>query len=257
METLLKQIGLTAYEAKIYLTLLEFGRLDARVISDNSSVPKTAVYPNLKFLEDKGLITKFSGETMLFEAIQPKTAIPAYLEKKRNETLLLEKDLVTEAEQRFHKKQIEEKKEVVSLSVGKESSTAVYRELWGKAEDKIYMLGWRAHTIGNKYSFIPKLATFVKKGLDVRLIVTGNPKKKQWKLLQAIHDAGIKVRFVSIDNFSIVVVDGKECKITLKDYDLPEKFNVHVRDSSLAKAMESYFLTTWESAEKLNFEKIL
>ncbi len=66
--------GLTNYEAKIYLALLEKNYLSATEIARLTKVPRTCVYDDLKTLEQKGLCKSITGKTKLYSAVAPSLA---------------------------------------------------------------------------------------------------------------------------------------------------------------------------------------
>ena len=243
----LRQLGLTKYETKIYHTLLEYGKLPAQDIAKYSGVPPTAVYPNLKSLITKQLLQEFSGKIKIFAALEPETAFASFVEKKKKELFLLQQNLTLQAKQVQHKKELVSRQEVLRLSVGKEASEIIYKNFMSKAKNSLYILGWRMYTVGEKYSWLQRYKQLLQRGVDVRLILTGKP-EKQWELIKAYQNTGIKTKYLPLENFSLVICDGKECKITLKSKDLPEKINMHINDKDLAQAMHSYFLMSWEKA---------
>jgi len=57
----LKKLGLTEYEAKAYIALLEHGEADALEISRRSGVPRTRIYDILSKLESNGFIQGLKG----------------------------------------------------------------------------------------------------------------------------------------------------------------------------------------------------
>lgn len=69
---LLKKIGLTEYEAKVYLALVSKRMEGATRLSIESKVPRTKIYAVLESLEGKGWIKIYSGYPLLFRAIHPK-----------------------------------------------------------------------------------------------------------------------------------------------------------------------------------------
>ncbi|MCX8169169.1 MAG: hypothetical protein N3E39_03015 [Candidatus Methanomethylicia archaeon] len=75
----LKSFGLTEYEAKVYLALLERGELTAEEISSLSNVPLPRVYDVLNNLEKKGFVKIISGRPRRFECIEPKYAFQNYV----------------------------------------------------------------------------------------------------------------------------------------------------------------------------------
>jgi sugar-specific transcriptional regulator TrmB len=67
----IKRIGLTEYEAKAYLALLNTHLSTAAQVSEKSSVPRTKIYSVLESLQRKGWIRMYSGVPLLFKAIEP------------------------------------------------------------------------------------------------------------------------------------------------------------------------------------------
>lgn len=75
----LKSFGLTEYEAKVYLALLDRAELTAEEISSLSEVPLPRVYDVLESLEEKGFVKIISGRPRRFEAVEPKLAFQNYI----------------------------------------------------------------------------------------------------------------------------------------------------------------------------------
>lgn len=70
----LQGIGLTEYEAKVYLSLLNFHLSTANNVSERSSVPRTKIYSVLESLSVKGWVKIYSGVPLLFKAVDPREA---------------------------------------------------------------------------------------------------------------------------------------------------------------------------------------
>jgi len=75
----LKSLGLTEYEARVYLALLDRAELTAEEVSSLSNVPLPRVYDVLEALEDKGFVKVISGRPRRFEALDPKFAFKNYV----------------------------------------------------------------------------------------------------------------------------------------------------------------------------------
>ena len=71
MDTIiLKKIGLTDNEIKIYVTLLKIGSSTAYEISQKTGIYRVHVYDKLEQLMDKGLATYvYQGTKKIFQAI--------------------------------------------------------------------------------------------------------------------------------------------------------------------------------------------
>ncbi|GEM_PF-167398 len=71
----LKSLGLTRYEAQVYIGLLQFDGASATEIHEISGVPRASVYPVLDKLVHKGLVIVSNAVPKRFEAISPKEGI--------------------------------------------------------------------------------------------------------------------------------------------------------------------------------------
>ena len=81
--TILKKIGLTENEIKIYLALLKIGPSTAYDLSKKTGIYRVHVYDKLEQLMDKGLVTHvYKGAKKYFQATPPEK-IKQYLEDKK------------------------------------------------------------------------------------------------------------------------------------------------------------------------------
>jgi len=67
----LRRIGLTEYEAKVYLSLLNNHVTTAAKLAEKSGVPRTKIYSVLETLAFKGWVKVYSGVPLLFKAVNP------------------------------------------------------------------------------------------------------------------------------------------------------------------------------------------
>jgi len=67
----LRRIGLTEYEARAYLSLLNDHVVTASKLSEKSGVPRTKIYSVLESLALKGWVKIYSGVPLLFKAVNP------------------------------------------------------------------------------------------------------------------------------------------------------------------------------------------
>lgn len=84
--TALRQLKLTDYEARLYLSLLKRGLpLKASELSFFGQVPRTKAYGAIKELERKGLLRIIPGKPELYEACSPNEALFPMVSKMNNE----------------------------------------------------------------------------------------------------------------------------------------------------------------------------
>jgi sugar-specific transcriptional regulator TrmB len=73
----MESLGLTGYEIKVYISLLEIGSMTASDISKKSGVPYSKIYEVLNSLEDKGWLESDSTRPQNFFPKSPMTALEA------------------------------------------------------------------------------------------------------------------------------------------------------------------------------------
>lgn len=96
----LTQLGLTPTEAQVYLALLQNGALGASAIAAATGLARTAVYPSVGSLVDKGLVNAGEGYGSRFSAVPAEQALPHLLEHDK-EALLQRERLTRELVERI------------------------------------------------------------------------------------------------------------------------------------------------------------
>jgi len=84
-EKLSKHIGLSDYEAKVYISLVMEGTSEARKLSMTANVPRTKIYGTLKKLIERGLIVETPEEPRRFAITSPSEAFNTFLRSLKNE----------------------------------------------------------------------------------------------------------------------------------------------------------------------------
>ncbi|MEM9450227.1 MAG: helix-turn-helix domain-containing protein [Cyanobacteria bacterium P01_E01_bin.6] len=82
----LMNLGLTRYEAAVYLVLLERQDFTPSQLATSAQVPRQRIYDVLASLGDRGLsIERHSGKQRLFQAVDPAQALPGLLQAKQRQ----------------------------------------------------------------------------------------------------------------------------------------------------------------------------
>jgi HTH-type transcriptional regulator, sugar sensing transcriptional regulator len=246
----LRQLGLSDYEEKIYLALLKIGASEARRISAESKVPPTAVYPNLKSLMEKGLIHSIAGEVAMFEALDPNISLKTLVQKKKNALEEQLKEAQEEIEQVKSNTYYDARKESIKVSKGYEISAEWFVQESKKAKKEILVMGWKFTSQKNKTGVLRALKKASDEKKEVKLI-TNDPDFKTNFSVNEIIKMGHEVRHYPSNNFSVVIIDGQETKITLKNKAKGERTNIIIEDSDLSTSLRDYFLTVWKKAKKI------
>lgn len=73
--TRLKALGLSYYEAKAYITLLQGDAMTTTEIAKKAHIPQPRVYDVLHSLEEKALVISSDGRPKLYRAVEPRHAL--------------------------------------------------------------------------------------------------------------------------------------------------------------------------------------
>ncbi|MFH0714425.1 MAG: helix-turn-helix domain-containing protein [Candidatus Diapherotrites archaeon] len=250
----LKLLGLAGYEGAVFQVLLSHGKLGAKEVAHYSKVPLTAVYPNLKSLVQKGLIQEIGGKKAEFEAFPPSEALKALADKKAKELEEARERAVQKLEG-VRPKSLLALNEIVSVFASEQTSKIVREKLIKAAKKSIYVVGWRLRRQDSiNTALLKELEAARKKGIDVRVILTAR-ESVQMPHIQHFLRQGMQFRFLPLQNFSIMLRDGEECKISLKRKDLEEHLNIHINDADLSKFLNEYFLSVWKKGEEIPIQQ--
>ncbi len=82
---ILKEIGLTDYEAEVYLALLVNGQMSAYQLAEKAGLYRQVTYDSLKRLMEKGFVSSvMEGKTKLFKALDPNLILEYLNERMEN-----------------------------------------------------------------------------------------------------------------------------------------------------------------------------
>ncbi len=100
----LKEFGLTDYEAKVYISLVESGTQTASELSRTASIPYSKIYEILGNLERKGWVETEQGRPSKYYPKAPSTALES--SRSRQETTLKssQSDAMEELQPLYEKK---------------------------------------------------------------------------------------------------------------------------------------------------------
>jgi len=140
-----RHLGLSEYEARVYVSLVTEGVSEARRLSMRCGVPRTKVYATLKKLMERGLVLELPGEPRKFAPTSPGEAFEQYLVHFKERTSdrvisLVEADkVVSSLEESYEKTQstIEPRKEEVWIVQGKSEMLKKMREMLSRAKKSV------------------------------------------------------------------------------------------------------------------------
>ncbi len=193
----LKNLGLTSYEARCYISLASMGTSDPRRLAEEAGIPYTSVYTALRGLESKGWADLVSKKPSSYRAKKPES-IKAALSSGLEDTFV--------ALASMYRSGPAEEAELVYTLRGSERVKAKVYELLREANSSLVIA---APTMGlEDPKMMELLAGLPARGIDVRAIVDD-------QVTAMIPGAEVRTAsLVSVD----LLVDGKVALISLPDY---------------------------------------
>ena len=140
-QKLCEYLGLSEYEAKVYVSLIEAGQAKARTLSVLSGVPRTKVYSVLRKLMDIGLVIEIPGEPKRFSPTPPRVALGPYLQSYQDMVQSLSSLISTleEAFRRVKEKESMRRGSLWSIS-GREETLRKIHEMLSKAKRSVHIV---------------------------------------------------------------------------------------------------------------------
>ncbi len=243
----LKQLGLTKYESKSYVALLELGPSSGREVAKKSGVPPTRVFDALESLEEKGFVSLIEEKPMVFKAIEPKNAITLFTRKKIDALEGIKNEVIRDLGgiKRTPIPKIKEKFMVVS---GFEKMYIHAANLIDLAEKEVLIY---SSAEGSPDFVIRTIKNAIKKGVKIRFI-TSRYIKKNKKFVKRLKDTGLKIKYHKSEDYSLSIIDRKIVIIVIKDPKEPKnRISTFFVDTGLAKALSSWFNQTWKKAKPI------
>ena len=239
----LRELGLTEYETRAYLALLEKGVLAASQVSEYSNVPYSKIYETLGSLNRKGWIETEHGRPGRHYPKPPSEALATMKLQIEGKVKSWEKMILGELQPLYEKTEIRERPDIWILR-GEFSILAKLEEMLDKAKTEL-MVAAPTFTETLSSIFAPLLMRLQGKGVEIFFMVAGEA--KEWDLREIASIAEVRLRDHMFGGG--VIVDGKEAVLFLGE----EKPTLVIWSNhlGLVKFAKDYFQYLWESSETI------
>ncbi|MCC6013574.1 MAG: hypothetical protein LM593_04310 [Candidatus Verstraetearchaeota archaeon] len=240
----LKEIGLSDYEALVYLKLVIDGPSTAKEISESTEVPYTKVYEVLEGLERKGWIEISQGRPMRFKAKSPSEVVEIIKNEYQTRLNKIEDFLINELQPIYDVHSAEESEIwILKSSLGIMNKIKNMIKTFNK---EIYMV------IGNFdvniYSSIISEIEKINMNKNIKILLN----EKNLNFFSNIHKSNVVIKKALITiPFNVILSDKEEVLFHLTiglDKTSEERKNlaVHILDKSLAKVIREYIEFFWK-----------
>ncbi|MHA1840114.1 MAG: TrmB family transcriptional regulator [Candidatus Ranarchaeia archaeon] len=257
----LRGLGLTDYETKAYLTVLELGEATAANISHVSKIPYSRVYEVLKRLEDKGWVQLQSGKPQRYIPLPPSDAFQSYKLNLLRKIGDSEVEIVQSLQPIYDQRGGAERSDVIILH-GEDNILAKMLDMINKANAYAFIA--LPPIPNNMWSLIGLWAQIIKqRGCKVRLLLTKSPGHG------ILEPFGFAEKRVQVGLYaSGIIIDQRETLLALPEPQSPvdsekKKKKMHSMEGHLRKPLRwaiwsdhsglaliatTYFEHIWEKA---------
>lgn len=235
----LNELGLTQYETRAYLALLDKGNLTASQISEYSEVPYSKIYEVLASLEKKGWIKAERGRPSKYYPKSPSEALEAAKLRLEEMTKSWEQAILSELQPLYEKQGIREKPDIWILR-GEFSILAKLKETLRKAKKEV-MIAAPSLPGTLEDTVVSTLTRLQNAGVNVLFMISREAKDWNSKIASV---AQVRVRDQMFGGG--VIVDSKEAMLFLGE----EKQTLVIWSNhlGLVKFARDYFQHLWESS---------
>jgi sugar-specific transcriptional regulator TrmB len=240
----LHEVGLTEYETRAYLILLERGVMTASEVSEHGGVPYSKVYETLNSLERKGWVEVERGRPSRYFPKAPSEALEA--ERLRLEDMVNSwKGVVMgELQPLYEKRELLEKPDIWILR-GEFSILAKLREMLDVVKSEL-LIAVPAFAKPFVDASVSTLGQVRASGVNVKVMVAGKWTEKELALLG---DARQRDTLFG----GGVIVDGKEALLFLGEADTKRTYSgllvIWSNHIGLVKFAREYFQLLWDTAK--------
>lgn len=238
----LKELGLTDYETRAYIALLERGVLTASEVSENSGVPYSKVYETLTSLERKGWIETEKGRPGRYYPKAPSEALAIAKLQQDERMKTWEKTITNELQPFYEKREIREKPDIWILR-GELSTMTKLREMLEDTKSELMV----AAPILPK-SLTDMIMPFLQqlKSRDIRMFFMVSKKASTWNLQEIETVTSVRVREQMFGGG--IIVDGREAMLFLGE----EKPTLVIWSNhlGLVQFAKDYFQHLWDSSKQ-------
>lgn len=255
----LQYFGLSEYESKIYIALVNLGPAKAGSISKEAGVPQSKIYDILDGLMGKQLVEVFEGRPKEFKAITPKTILKNFVNEKEEELESIRERAL--AISTLLKPAIDEEDIIEGIWVQKGEK---WIEVLNRLSEMLERCKKYAYDVTRDFSYSTRLRETVRdcvrRKVDFKVIGIGKIDESNYSRAKWYYSNKIPIRvFETTVHPRILVVDGREVSIRLDHNPLKKRFTFHsiwTQDPSLVKVFDTYMRNLWQSAKPVDFRKI-
>ena len=264
-EMLNKQLGLTPYESRAYLSLMTYGPMSPSELAQKTGIPRPRTYDVLRTLMEKGLLMEQSGKPSIYAAVEPTHGLKNLLTAIEMETLrqLEEKrktiqTLTKLLSQMYEKsKNLKLKESKVWFTRRDTAFIAIYTEAIKNCE-KEFLVATNSPNPPEK-EILEAVKYAIKNGRSIKVVrqITDSWTMEELETYEEVIRTGSQVRYLDIkkiplrfavfDERDVILVFPSESKFTM-----PESVEaLWLGIPPLAKILREHFEELWRKGKPI------
>lgn len=240
----MKDFGLTDYEVKTYVALVEAGPMPASKLSTQAGVPYSKIYEIIGNLERKGWVETEQGRPSKYYAKSPSMALESSRIRIENNLRLSLDDALGELQPLYEKKGIKEKPDIWIVRGQNNILDKIKETLDRTKKELLVAVPVVPEAIVSMAS--PLLSIMRDKGVKVSILVTSSAGRNSLKSLRSVAEVRVREQMfgggIISDSDQIILLLGEEPERGLS-------LAISSDHIGLVKFGKSYFEYLWENSK--------
>jgi len=240
----LKDFGLTEYEVKAYIALVESGPMPASQLSTMAAIPYSKIYEILGNLERKGFAESEQGRPSKYFAKPPSTALESSRVRMENTLKSSQTDAMVELQPLYEKKGVQERPDIWIVR-GQNNILDRIKETLGRTRTEL-LVAMPIVPDPVISMATPLLLLMNNRGIKVSVMVPSITSKDLVRRLKGLAEIRVREQMfgggIISDSNEIIILLGEE----------PEKgltLAISSDHAGLVKFGKSYFEFLWENSK--------
>ncbi len=245
MERKLRELGLTDYEIKCYLTLIRYGSLNGLKLSRLSNIPQGKVYHIANRLNEKGFVSLIDASPKLFKAVNPSICIPHIISNEKERLEEIEKELPDQINE-LKKLELKDQEtdERITVLRGKKNASSIVQYIYRTAKRSLDIM-FTCETLSPVSQRL--LIKAQQNNVKLRIIITT---KNNPGLLNNLKKLGFSIRYYPVQEIRIFIKDDEESiQMLVSQKDLLDRTNIFIQSKELTNALKYYYEAIWKKAK--------